>query len=272
MSKTDIVQTEYSFDLGGPKDESFHLYQSGDLNDMREWQFRGLEGPFWRLYHHNRSGSAIRVNRRLIPLRAQEIVLIPDHVRFDCRGAAGVAHYWIHFSPSLRVAFAPRVRRIPIGPSTAGLIREWRALVTSHPDAPMRRRLFHVCMAVLHACFAQVPISSPAIQSPALQRVLEEIEQSLSHPLDNGTLARRTGRSVEGFIRWFRAETGTTPARYVNGRRIRQAGRLLCLTDRSIEEVAESLGFSNRHHFTRVFTRHFGQPPAQFRGEQRQVG
>ncbi len=87
--------------------------------------------------------------------------------------------------------------------------------------------------------------------------------------MDNQILARRVGRSVEGFIRWFHAEVGVSPQRYVLERRIHQACRQLSLTDLSIEEIAEAVGFSNRHHFTRVFTRVVGQPPARFRAQQR---
>jgi len=271
MSKSDIVMLAHNFEAWSAEGESFRLYQCGRLNDMRNWQHNGLGGPFWRFYHHSRSGSAIRLSRRLIPLHAEEIVLIPENVRFDGRGAAGVSHFWIHFSPPLRITFAPRVLRLPIHQAQAGLLKEWRELMPASSDARPHRRLVHTCLAVLHACFAQAPLPAPPTLSLALQRVLEEIERSLATPPDNRTLARWAGRSVEGFIRWFHMETGMTPSRYVTGRRIRQACRLLSLTDYSIEEIAEAVGFANRHHFTRVFTRYASLSPAKFRREQRKV-
>jgi AraC-like DNA-binding protein len=272
MSKNDIILTEHNFGHRNMEGESFRLHQTGRLNDMRNWQHDGLQGPFWRCYHHVRSGSAVRLRRRLIPLRTDEVVLIPENTSFDALGAARVDHFWIHFSPPIQVIFAPRLLRVSINPTLAGQLKEWRGLVSPSSSSRTNWRLFHTCLAVLHACFARVSLPTSPATSPALQRVLEEIENSLATPPGNCALARSAGRSVEGFNRWFRAETGTTPGRYVTGRRIREASRLLTLTDRSIEEVAESVGYTNRHHFTRVFTQHIGRPPAQFRGEQRKSG
>jgi AraC-like DNA-binding protein len=272
MSKNDVIQTEHNFGKRSEQMEGFRIYQTGCLSNMRQWQYKGLSGSFWRFYHHIRSGSAIRLNQRLIPLKPGEILLIPENTRFDGRGVANTAQFWIHFLPPLQVISAPRVLRISIGASLSSLLREWRTLIPRARTESSNRRLFHICQAILHASFAHTPLPDPPATSPDLQKLLEEIERSLAEPPDNRTMARQMGRNVEGFIRWFRAETGTTPARYVTGRRIREASRLLTLTDRSIEEIAESVGFANRHHFTRVFKNHVGQPPVHFRGEQREIG
>ena len=274
MSKNDIVtvETDFSEEAGG----GFRLHQCGFLSDMRRWQFPGLRGPFWRCYHHVGAGSFLREGGRRVPLLPGEVVLIPEDVVFDARGAAGVAHHWLHFSPPVGVRTRPdtRVVRLPVDPPLAGLLREWRPLLRGGAAAPeARRRLLHASLAVLHACLARARLPETAAEAGGeLRAVLEEIERSLAAPAGNAALARRAGRSVEGFIRWFKEETGTTPARYGTRRRVQEAGRLLTLTGRSIDEVAAAVGFANRHHFSRVFARHTGHSPARFRAAQRQVG
>ena len=47
--------------------------------------------------------------------------------------------------------------------------------------------------------------------------------------------------------------------------RIRLACRQLALSERPIDEIAESLGFPDRYYFSRAFKRHMGCGPATFR-------
>jgi AraC family transcriptional regulator, arabinose operon regulatory protein len=268
MSKNDIILKECNFDSRRTEIENFRLHQTGSLNDMRNWQHKGLGGAYWRCYHHTRSGSSIRVDRRQIPLLSEELIFIPENNPFDALGAANVTQYWIHFSPPLQFNHASQITRLPITPPITDLLKEWRRLVTAATES--YQPLSHICKAILHACFARLVFPTAPTASLKLQMVLEEIERLLATPPDNKALATMAGRSVEGFIRWFRMETGMTPARYVVERRIRQASRLLSLYAMSIEEIAEEVGFLNRHHFTRVFTRYTGQPPARFRAQQRE--
>jgi len=263
-------------DFNLAEEGGFRLHQSGYLDDMELWHHPGLHSSFWRFYHHRQAGSSIRTGRRVIPLFPRELVLIPENTSFDARGAAGVAHFWIHFSPPLGAPLPGRIFRLPVESPLESLLALWRDLLLRQPpegqaDPAFDRRLFHTCQSLLHAAFARLPLSvrETVPVPPALLVIMETIERSLGSPLSNAALARQAGRSIGGFLHWFKKGTGMTPARYAAQRRIREACRLLTLTDRSIEEIAEVVGFTNRHHFTRVFLRHAKQPPALFRRTQR---
>ena len=47
--------------------------------------------------------------------------------------------------------------------------------------------------------------------------------------------------------------------------RMKTAAHALLTTSRSIEDIASSVGFKNRHHFTRLFRQHFHLGPAAYR-------
>jgi transcriptional regulator GlxA family with amidase domain len=69
-------------------------------------------------------------------------------------------------------------------------------------------------------------------------------------------MARHAVRSERSFARHFRAETGTTPLRWLHEQRILHARRLLEETDLPIESVAADCGFGTattlREHFGRA--------------------
>jgi len=77
-----------------------------------------------------------------------------------------------------------------------------------------------------------------------------------AEPLDVAAMARHAGVSPRTFARRFRAETGTTPLRWLLSRRVLEARRLLEQTDLSIDRVAWRAGFgtaaSLREHFRRA--------------------
>jgi transcriptional regulator GlxA family with amidase domain len=79
------------------------------------------------------------------------------------------------------------------------------------------------------------------------------------------TLAARAGMSVRHFARSFRAEVGTTPARYVESVRVEAARRRLEETDESVEAIAAACGFGTAETLRRTFLRLLHVPPTEYR-------
>ena len=78
----------------------------------------------------------------------------------------------------------------------------------------------------------------------------------LEQPLTVAALARHACCSERTFARHFRAETGTTPLRWLLTQRIDHARRLLEASDLPVETVAQRCGFGSaaslRQHFRRA--------------------
>jgi transcriptional regulator GlxA family with amidase domain len=78
----------------------------------------------------------------------------------------------------------------------------------------------------------------------------------LDHSLTVAQLARHACTSERTFSRRFRAETGTTPLRWLHEQRVAQARRLLEASDLPVEQVARRCGFGSaailRQHFRRA--------------------
>jgi transcriptional regulator GlxA family with amidase domain len=80
--------------------------------------------------------------------------------------------------------------------------------------------------------------------------------ERLDEPLTVAEMARHAVRSERSFMRHFRAETGSTPLRWLHEQRILHARRLLEETDMAVEDVATRSGFGTattlREHFRRA--------------------
>jgi DNA-binding response OmpR family regulator/two-component sensor histidine kinase len=65
--------------------------------------------------------------------------------------------------------------------------------------------------------------------------------------------------------RKIRALTGQTPSDFIRHFRLQRAISLLLRTERSVNDIALSCGFSSPQSFSRVFSREYGQPPDRWR-------
>jgi AraC family transcriptional regulator len=78
-------------------------------------------------------------------------------------------------------------------------------------------------------------------------------------------LAARAGVHPVHLVRAFRRHVGVTPGDYLRRRRIEAARTSLMTSATPIAEIALAAGFSSQAHFTRVFHRAIGLPPAAYR-------
>jgi len=75
--------------------------------------------------------------------------------------------------------------------------------------------------------------------------------------------------SVSWFIRRFKEYTGSTPTQYILSLRISNAQTLLDSTNYHITEIAEIVGYDNPLYFSRLFRKHSGMSPSEFRSRLR---
>ena len=87
------------------------------------------------------------------------------------------------------------------------------------------------------------------------------IMRHLGDDLSVNTLARKVCMSPSHFNRAFKSVLGSTPAAFVENLRINEARRRLSSPRKTVESVAELVGFSNADEFRRAFQKRFGEKP-----------
>jgi transcriptional regulator GlxA family with amidase domain len=88
--------------------------------------------------------------------------------------------------------------------------------------------------------------------------------QNLHEDLSVNVLALRACMSPGHFNRAFKSVFGTTPAEFVENLRLNEAQRRLLSPRKTVESIAQSVGFSTAKGFRRAFRRRFGTTPRSY--------
>ena len=103
------------------------------------------------------------------------------------------------------------------------------------------------------------PFDEAVMKAQAFMR--ENYNSSLS--LDD--IAGVACLSPSHFCRLFKRQTRMTPLEYLNSIRINQAKALLSYTNKTLTEIAEIIGYSGIHYFSRSFKKYERISPIQYR-------
>ncbi|MBW4471511.1 MAG: AraC family transcriptional regulator [Stenomitos rutilans HA7619-LM2] len=112
---------------------------------------------------------------------------------------------------------------------------------------------------------ASIKTVETRLSLPQIHAVKTYIENHLAESLSIANLAAIVPMSEFHFARSFKAATGESPHRYVTQRRIERAKIFLSVTQLSVAEISDRVGFSNQSHFTAQFRKLTGTTPRGYR-------
>lgn len=121
---------------------------------------------------------------------------------------------------------------------------------------------------VENSTIGQLPAFSCSNSSRSwyLDKALSYMQDHYALPgLTVSSLAKHVGLERSYFAKLFADELHQTPHQFLLRYRLEKASRLLTHTDLPIADVAASAGFQDPVYFTRVFRKHIGCPPSDFR-------
>ncbi len=233
-----------------------------------------LYAPYWRLYWNEGIGLSVIFKERELQFRPDRLYLIPPETHYRPRPLGEVGQLFIHFlaSPPYQKLSEPEILAFEVTSHDAELAMECvEALERGQAEHP---KVMAVALALVAEALRRVPCEKLWTNAHLDERVirimsvLDESERSIS----NKELADIACMGPNTFLRLFKEATGDSPQLYARRQRIAKACLLLGFSDLSIKEIAEKLGFCDRHHFTNCFTEHVGQTPHAYRRTRLQQG
>ena len=212
-------------------------------------------------------------------LHSGELLIIPRNTRHTYWAADDEpwSIYWMHFLGDEADYY---IERIP---------HRGKPVPVDKPTQSEAERLFRDCLGALDDGYS-IPTLIYAAQSarhilslllfrnqamPMQQReehrhfqfqnTLEFMRSRLTEQIRLEEFAKNAGLSVSHFSDLFRDQTGQSPMSYFTQLKIRQACRLLDLTDKPVKVVAIETGYSDPYYFSRVFKKIMGLSPEKYR-------
>lgn len=107
------------------------------------------------------------------------------------------------------------------------------------------------------------------LASGRFDSLIDWVRSNLAADVSVDALAEKAAMSPRNFARVFRAETGTTPARFVEKLRLDAARQSVETSGLSLQQIARDTGFDDPERMRMAFMRVFGQPPMALRRQAR---
>lgn len=236
------------------------------------------------LFLITRGTGELRWRDRVTPLKPGTLVLIRPFVRHAITMQGPCEHTAIHFDlcadvparsnqPQRRAPYEVRLTRNLALPETTRLAADHRMTRTIDRTVEAFGRTDDLGEAEASCLLLQTllwllatPDGSPSgAYDKSMRRAVEYVDKHLAEVLTPDDLADAAGMSGSHFRRVFRAWSGRSVMAFVTEARMARARTLLAEPDSTVQAVAEAVGYTDPYHFSRVFSRHDGLPPSEYR-------
>lgn len=233
------------------------------------WDWQGLSYPYWRVYWNRQPGARVTCDGIDYPLDPEFVVVVTPNAVIDHHLSGVVDHTYIHATLGYPYdGVVPHVRRVPVQDVPIHLLNtvfpESGALTPGRALGFAQTLAAHAFVFGVFCAFPSSVWPKPAAD-PAIRALVWAISRRSSEVYRTTDMAERCGMSVNTLLRRFREQIGRSPQQFVTDCRLQKACVLLHRTSRSVEQIAESCGFCDRYHFSKVFKRRYRCGPAAFR-------
>lgn len=131
-----------------------------------------------------------------------------------------------------------------------------------HMSALRAKDLFY---SILYELFSSSRSRLHRESKDAIEQALAYIHEHYMNPLRLRDLADRCGMNAKTFAYLFRKYVGMFPIDYVIRHRMKRASELLAASGCPIGDIAAGVGYPDAHYFSRLYKKHTGCSPTQFR-------
>lgn len=186
--------------------------------------------------------------------------------------------FWVHFTGSAVEALLEHYQ-MPIGKNVfftgtspdyqwvyRQMISELQLRRTNYEEL-MSIHLRHLLLMINRYLCENNRIGSETLDE--IERATHYFNENYNKPISVEAYAAERHMSPCWFIRSFKQINRITPMQYIVSLRLTSAKNLMDHTDYSIAQIATSVGYENALYFSRLFRKHTGQSPSEYRQQRR---
>ena len=262
---------------------------------LKEWEYTNMSFPFWRLYYNTLPGASVSFKGKKIKLDAHTVVLIPPQTAFSTslvrndttkgeerfmgsplnstselehlKDFEMIDHLFIHFNLGYQL---DRIKSSLFQFQVTKQLRNqldsirWGA-INHAPNWTVSESIqIYAVILNLISSIEQTHWNDQSYDSRIL-KMIDYLIMNCHKPLGNDFLAQRAGMATNSFQRLFKQATGKTIQQFIHTKRIEKAMLMMHNGNNNIDEIAAECGYSDRYHFTKVFSKITQTPPAKYR-------
>jgi len=270
------------------------LLNVGRAQHNADWNWQNVSSPFTRIYYVMDGGALLHLPEEDINLRPHHMYIIPAYTvhSYECHGLFD--HYYLHVyegfknemnlqevyelpsevdgSEAAADVFEHLCNRLPDArlphsdPNSYDTSTQTSGYVQRYRDMALWEKMeLRGAMLMIMSRFIRQAKPRMWTKDERMKRVQEHIHSHISDSIDVEQLADVACVTKPYFIKLFKREFGFTPVQYINRKKIERAQLLLFTTDKTVKEVAYTLGFSDQNYFIRLFRKLTDTTPQEYR-------
>lgn len=128
----------------------------------------------------------------------------------------------------------------------------------------LRCNLTHI---LVYAVRAYEQAERSRIRHSVTAAVVEYLQQHYAQPLSLESISRQFGYTPQYLSGLFHRDMGMTLQAFLQRLRVEEACRLISSRKLSVTALAQAVGYSDAKYFSKVFHRHKGMSPREYRAE-----
>ena len=120
--------------------------------------------------------------------------------------------------------------------------------------------------------WAMADMQKAETHSKAVNECMDYIHYHLHERITVPILAEHVHLNPTYLSELFKRETGTTVSQYITDKRMEAAENMLKYSEYGFDEIAQILAYRSQSHFSKVFKKHSGMTPGEYRRKYAQNG
>ena len=143
--------------------------------------------------------------------------------------------------------------------------------IAEHHDATPFHLMGHLYLFIdyLSRSSSSQITASGRVRDFYIKEALNYIEQNFQNDISVENIASFCGLNRTYFGRIFKETVGKSPQQFLLSYRMAKAAELLKLTDLSISDIGNAVGYPNQLHFSRAYKNVYGVSPREWRNKKR---
>ena len=143
--------------------------------------------------------------------------------------------------------------------------------IAEHHDATPFHLMGHLYLFIdyLSRSSSSQIATSGRVRDFYIKEALNYIEQNFQNDISVENIASFCGLNRTYFGRIFKDTVGKSPQQFLLSYRMAKAAELLKLTELTINDVGNAVGYPNQLHFSRAFKNVYGSSPREWRNKNR---